>query len=134
VISGKTAHRRWHEEIDERQAAASFSREDDLLYYDSLRPPVGYKPDEGREIVPLEPLTLSRLEGHRKWFEPPKDKLEALRQHRQACDEVAALFGLTGDSLKRMVLDLRRQGRSFSEIAEETGMSLKDVRELARAV
>jgi hypothetical protein len=132
LVLAKVEHREWHEGQDELRAASSYSRKDELAYYANLRPLAGYKPDG--KVVPLEPITKRRLDAHEKNFAPPSSAKAAARAaHKKACEEVAALFGLSGDSLKVMVLDLRRQGYSVDDIAKETGMGEGDVKSVLAA-
>jgi hypothetical protein len=122
---GQREHRDWHQEQDELAASASYSREDDLAYFGNLRPPAGYRPDAGRRVVRLEPPTREQLANQRANFHPGKNWAD----HERACDETAALFGLTG----KTPLELRREGKSLGQIAELTGVPLKRVRQLVRA-
>lgn len=130
VLAGKESHRLWHEWKDENQSALT---EDDLSCFAVCEPLKGYVPDAGNRVLELAPPTAAQLKRHREKFEPQgKTVADARCKHRAACDEIAALYNLSGDDVERMLHDLRSEGLSVPEIAERCGVPEAKVRMIVR--
>src|SRR5204863_2687309 len=67
-ISGQEAHRHWHDEQDEQQAARPLAVDlsNDRLYYERTSRPKGYQPDG--KVVPFETPTPEGLRRHAERF------------------------------------------------------------------
>ena len=60
-------------------------------------------------------------------------RIKARSAHREACEETAELYALTGEDIGRMVSALRRDGHSVPEISERAGLPEKRVQSLLRS-
>jgi hypothetical protein len=135
-LDDKDVHREWHEWMDENPRRDEITPELEELFYDVLAVgglvPAGFKP-EGRLVDDLAAPNHKEIERHRTKFMPPKAtvqnrvRAEAQRWHVEAVDRVARIFGVAGNDLEKMVLDLRRAGMTSDEISEQTGVSARSV-------
>jgi hypothetical protein len=134
----RNEHREWHEWMDENLRRDELTPELENHVYDALsdRTP-RFKP-EGRLLRLVVP-NHKELERHRTKFMPLKAtvqnrvRAEAQRWHTEAVDRVARIFGIAGNDLERMVLDLRKEGMTSDEISEQTGVPVRSVAMILKA-